>query len=471
VQCLGAGLVLAVITGVGFFLQANQLTMGLLYLVVVGASASWFGFRQASIISLIAMLMLDYYFEPPVLSFAIASPEMFVALATFELAALAISRLHGRERRLARESSIQRNGLERLYELSRNTLMLDLRRPTGGQLAVLIHRIFAVTAVAIFDARLARQDKAGSWRADEEDLAKECYLSNVAEDDSQTQTARRILKVGDLAVGALVIRGELDSLVIDGLAALVAIAFNRYELIENEDKAEEARRAEHLRTGVMDALAHELKTPLTAIQTASSGLLELGGLPDLQTELVGLIDGEVARVNELCTKLLQTAKLNPRKVDLNVNDVNVREVIQSVLGRRPFVDEGDRFQIAVEDRSLNVEADRGLLEMILTQYLDNARKYSKPDTAIEIAVRKSRTEVLISVHNFGSVIRIEDRERVFDRFYRAPAMKDSVPGTGIGLSAAKKAAEAHHGHVWVISDEKNGTTFFLSIPNGGRRTS
>jgi two-component system sensor histidine kinase KdpD len=466
-----AGMVLSVITGIGFFLQANQLTMGLLYLLVVGGSASWFGFRQASVISLAAMLLLDYYFEPPILSFAVESPEIFVALATFELVALAISRLHGRERRLARESLIQRKGMEKLYELSRNTLMLDLRHPTGGQLAVLIHRIFAVTAVAIFDARLARQDKAGSWRTDEEELARECYLSHVAEDDPQTQTARRILKIGDLTVGALVIRGELDSLVVNGLAALAAIAINRYELIENEYKAEEARRAEQLRTGVMDALAHELKTPLTAIQTASSGLLELGGLTDLQTELVDLIDGEVARVNGLCTKLLQTAKLNPKSAHLLVNEVNVHEVIQSVLGRRPFVDEGKRFQVAVDDRSLSVEGDRGLLEMILTQYLDNARKYSLPDTTIEIAAHKSRSEVLLSVHNFGSTIRIEDRERVFDRFYRAQEMKDAVPGTGIGLSAAKKAAEAQHGHVWVISDEKNGTTFYLSIPNDERRTS
>jgi two-component system sensor histidine kinase KdpD len=73
------------------------------------------------------------------------------------------------------------------------------------------------------------------------------------------------------------------------------------------------------------------------------------------------------------------------------------------------------------------------------------------------------------VHNFGSTIRIEDRERIFDRFYRAQDMIDSVPGTGIGLSVVRKAAEAHHGHVWVISDDKEGTTFFVSLPIDVRR--
>jgi len=108
--------------------------------------------------------------------------------------------------------------------------------------------------------------------------------------------------------------------------------------------------------------------------------------------------------------------------------------------------------------------------MIVTQYIDNARKYSTPDTLIEIKARKSHTDVVISVHNFGSTVRIEDRDRIFDRFYRAPDVKDSIPGTGIGLSVVRKAAEAHHGHVWVISDENEGTTFFLSLPDGSRRS-
>jgi two-component system sensor histidine kinase KdpD len=101
--------------------------------------------------------------------------------------------------------------------------------------------------------------------------------------------------------------------------------------------------------------------------------------------------------------------------------------------------------------------------------VDNAQKYSNPGTPIEIAASKSHGEVLISVHNVGPLIRIEERERIFDRFYRSPDVKDVVPGTGVGLSVVRKAAEAHHGHVWVISDEKEGTTFFLSLPDGARR--
>jgi len=467
-QCVIATAVLALLTYAGFTVQINLLTISLLYLLIVIAVASLFGFWQASFASLVAVLLLDYYFEPPLFSFEVENSGIFVALVTFEATALTISRMHARELRRAREAAIHRAGMERLYELSRSTLLLDLREPPGPQLAVLIHRIFEVRAVALYDANLSRQDRMGDWGAGEENLARECYLRNVPRDDLSTQTWQRILQSGPGSVGALAIRGKLDPLVTDALAALVAIAIDRHQSFENEDRAEAAKRGEQLRTAVLDALAHEFKTPLTAVQTLSSGLLELGGLTDSQTEMVRLIDEQTARLNELCTRLLRTAKLTPQQEDLETAEVNVQEVVCEVLAGKFAEGDGNAIQVAVQDPALTVRADRGLLEMILAQYLDNARKYSTRGTPINIEAHQSHAEVLISVHNFGPTIRMEDRERIFERFYRAPELKDAVPGTGIGLSAVRKAAEAHHGHVWVVSDDKQGTTFYLSLPIGPR---
>jgi two-component system sensor histidine kinase KdpD len=455
----------------GFVLRINVLTISLLYLLIVVAVASLFGFWQASLISLLAVACLDYFFLPPIFHFDVADPQDWVALATFEATALAISRLHGRERRIARVAAIHLKGMEHLYELSRSTLLLDLRQPPGPQLTVLIQRIFDLSAVALFDANLGRQDKVGEWGAGEKDLARECYLRDAAQDDLQTQTSRRVLRtgVGPEPVGALVVRGRLNPLVVDALAALTAIAIDRHQSFEKEERAETAKQSEQLRAAVLDALAHELKTPLTAVQTASSGLLELGGLSNSQTELATLINGEALRLNEICTRLLVTAKLDGRQVGLDMDDVNVKELILEVAADRRRSSEADSIQVDVEDPDLVVNVDRGLLTTILAQYIDNAQKYSIPGNPIKVQARRSRTEVLFSVHNYGSAIRIEDRERVFDRFYRSPDRKGAVPGTGIGLSVVKKAAEAHHGHVWVISDDREGTTFFLSLPMGARR--
>jgi two-component system sensor histidine kinase KdpD len=412
-------------------------TVSSLYLLVVVGVASICGLWQASLTSLVVVACLDYFFMPPIFRFNVTDSQDWAALASFEATALVISRLSAREVLSAGEATFHRLGMEKLYELSRNSLLFDLHQPPGAQLAVLIHRIFGVRAVALFDKNLGRQDRMGDWGTDEQNLAQECWQRNAGRDDPQTGTSERIVQDASGSLGALVVRGKLNPLVVNALASLTAIAFDRHRSFENEEQADEAKRGEQLRAAVLDSLGHELKTPLSTVQTASSGLLELGGLNDSQFELVKLIDDETLRLNELCTRLLLTAKLESRQVDRQKDEVNMKDLVSEIL--------------------------------VLTQYIDNARKYSAAGTPIKIAARVSHSEVVISVHNRGSIIRVEDRERIFDRFYRAPDLADSVLGTGIGLSIVKKAAEAHHGHVWAVSDEEEGTAFFLSLPVPARR--
>jgi two-component system sensor histidine kinase KdpD len=456
------------LTYAGFVVQVNLATISLLYLVIVIAAALYFGFWQASLTSLLAAACLDFFFTQPIFHFYVNDPKEWVALGVFQISAVAISRMSAKELRSSAEATLNRTGMKQLYELSRNSLLLDLSQVPGPQLVVLIQRIFNAQAVALFDLNLARQDRAGEWNVGEEDIARECYLGATAKDEPSAGTWRRTLLAGSGPVGALVVRGGLSPLIVDALASLAAMAIDRHQSFEKEARAENASKAEQLRAAVMDAMAHEFKTPLTAVQTASSGLLELGSLSDSQHELVSLINDETIRLNDLCTRLLLTAKLEAGQVGLETDDVNVQELVAEVAEKQRERAGDDRVRVAIDDGALTVRVDRALLAMILAQYIDNARKYSKPGTEIEVAVRVSHNEVIFSVHNFGSTIRIVDRERVFDRFFRSMDMRDCVPGTGIGLSVVKKAAQAHHGHVWVISDDKEGTTFFLSLPIAAR---
>jgi two-component system sensor histidine kinase KdpD len=470
-QCLAASASIVVLTYGGFVLQVNLTTISFLYLLVVIAMALYCGFWQASVTSLMAVACLDYFFAAPVFHFYVADPKEWVALGVFQISAVVISRLSAKELRSSAEATLNRTGMKQLYELSRNSLLLDLSQPPGPQLVVLMERIFDPHAVALFDVNLARQDRGGKWGDGEDDLARECYLSGASKDDAATGTWRRILLAGSGPVGALVVRGALSPLIVDALASLAAMVIDRHQSFEKEERAERASKSEHLRAAVMDALAHELKTPLTAMQTASSGLLELGPLTDLQHGLVSLINDESIRLNKLCTQLLLTATLDAGQVGLQTDDVNVRELVLEVIAGQRQRAADDRVHVEIDDHALTVQVDRALLAMILAQYIDNARKYSSPNTPIQVAVRISHSEVIFSVHNYGSTIRLEDRERVFDRFFRSTDSKDSVPGTGIGLSVVRKAAQAHHGHAWVISDDKEGTTFFLSLPISARRKS
>jgi len=160
---------------------------------------------------------------------------------------------------------------------------------------------------------------------------------------------------------------------------------------------------------------------------------------------------------------LQTARLDAGQVGLKKQMVPIADLIEEVVAEQADKLVDHALQISISDKSLAARGDRELLAAIVTQFVDNAAKYSTPGSSIKISAQESASEVLIAVHNQGPLIRQQDRERIFERFYRCPETKHQAPGTGIGLSIAKKAAEVHNGHVWVISDEQEGTTFFLSI--------
>lgn len=186
--------------------------------------------------------------------------------------------------------------------------------------------------------------------------------------------------------------------------------------------------------------------------------------------MLSLIEKESAQLSELCTRLLQTARLDAEDLTLERDEITVSELVSRVLRQHAGRMKGHPVEVAFPDFPLKVRGDSELLSMALVQYLDNASKYSFAGKKVRVAAWQSDSEVTISVHNFGPPIPITERERIFQRFYRSEGAKSVAEGTGIGLSTVKMAAEAHRGHAWVISDAEGGTTFFLSLPQDGRRS-
>jgi two-component system sensor histidine kinase KdpD len=452
------------LTYVGYKLQVPVAAAGFIYLLVVVIASLVYGLWQATFISLVAVSCLNYFFIPPVLSFSVSDQRDWIALASFQACALLVSRLSSREHGLARDANYQRIRMENLYELSRGILLFDLHQPPGPQLVRLIRRIFIASDVAIFDANLARLDHEGVWSREEQQLAKTTFFSDSDEDHRETLTTQRVIRIGTVSIGAMAVRGEIDPLIANSIASLAAIAFERHRSYEKKARAESAQQAEQLRVAVLDALAHAFKTPLTVICAASSGLMEMGTLDKTGSELADLINAESVNLNHLCNRLLQTAKLEASNVTLHREQVVVSRLVKDVVSDLSGTLKGHPIEVSVQESDIPLQGDRELLKTILTQYLDNAAKYSPPNTPIDITVRESSSELLLSVRNIGSHIQMRDRERVFERFYRGADVRDSAPGSGVGLSIVKKAAEAHRGHVWVISAKDEGTTFFLSMP-------
>jgi two-component system sensor histidine kinase KdpD len=469
-QSLAGCWVVALLGFSGYVLHFNSAPLGFLFLLVVVVEAILCGFWQATIVSLLASACLDYFFYPPYLTFNIADPQDWVALGAFEISALVVSRVSSREQHSSREADLQRTAMEQLYELSRSTLLMNLHRPPGPQLAQLICTIFSVEGVAIFDGNSGKCDVAGAFAWDEVNLAKECFFLHRDDDDPITGISTRVLHTRATSVGAIAIRGILGSLVTDALASLAAITLERCVSFEKESQIEQAHQSERLRAAVLDSLAHAVKTPLTAIQTANSGLSEVGSLNESQEQLVSLIESESTQLNQLCTRLLQTAKLDAQSLTLHKDEIDVSDLVSRVLRAHSERMSGHPIEVVFPDPSLKISGDSELLSMALVQYLDNAAKYSFAGEKVKVSAWESHSEVTISVHNVGPAIPITERERIFQRFYRSEGAKDMAEGTGIGLSTVKMAAEAHRGHAWVISDAEEGTTFFLSLPQFGRRS-
>jgi two-component system sensor histidine kinase KdpD len=439
----------------------------LLYLLIVVPTALLCGFWQALIVSFSAVLVQSLFTTRPqsyAQSNLAANPVNSITLLVFVLVALLVSRLSSSVTGHAREAESRGRQMEDLYEFTRRTLQMNLHLEPGPQLAELVHEIFALEAVVVFDSDLHEIYQAGNWDVDPHDLAQNVYYIETCDDDPATGVGRRVLRLGTVPIGSVVMRGDTGPLTNNAIASLIAITFDRYRAFANESHLEAERRAEQLRATVLDSLAHAYKTPLTAIRAASTGLGEMGRLSAGQADLVGLIDEQTGLLSELTTRLLTTARLDAGEVTIHATPVGIESLIEEVVASLRDRLASMKVSIDLQGDNLILCCDRQLMVMLLTQYIDNACKYSIFGTTVTIRVTNAHAEMVFSVHSYGPVIPIADRERIFDRYYRSSTYSNRTAGTGIGLSVAKRAALIHGGHVWVTSDELEGTTFFAASP-------
>jgi two-component system sensor histidine kinase KdpD len=426
------------------------------------------GFLEAAAASLLAVASLDFFYMVPIFSLYEHDPQDWISSVIFVTIALTAGHFAARIKEKAAQTESERTRLERLYLTSRDIIMMDRRKEVGAQLASLIADTFKVEAVALWDAREARMDNAGG-NVVPDDEVRATYFHELHENDLVSRKFKRVLRLGTRPVGALYIAGspsgaQLDARSVDAIASLAAISLERAHSFIAESNAEAAKRSEQLRSTVLDGLAHAFKTPLATIQSASSGLLEINRLEPAERELVSLIDEEAAHLAKLTNQVLRTAKLD--EGELKVNHEKIYLDLLELLGADAALTVGDHpLRVVDETSGSYVWADARLLQMALLQMLDNASKYASPASPITLRVMSTDTEVVFSVQNEGSFIPPEERLRIFQRFYRSPGSQHKASGTGIGLSVAKRIAEAHRGRVWVESDPETGTTFFFALPH------
>ena len=410
---------LALVTGAIELLKPHipVLSLAVLYLLAILPVAVFWGVVYAVGMSVASMLAFNWFFLPPLYTFTLADSRNWFALLVFLVTAVVVSQLAARSRRQARESAL----------LARIATSLLERGSVGDEL----ERIAAESAEAL---------QAAHVRIDLETPGVEIGLE------------------GERRAGAGARRRLLPA-----LRSLLRVAVDRERLAGEAFEAEALRRSDAMKTALLRAVSHDLRSPLMAILT-SAGALAHGELSldrGDRRELTETILAEAERLDRLVGNLLELSRLqagaaSPEPGEWAADDL-VLQAVDAVATA------ASRVEVSLPDESPFVRVDLHQVERALANLLENALRYSPASEAVQVQVRTTEAEVLVRVVDRGAGIAAGEERRIFEPFQRGSRTGDTR-GAGLGLAIARGFAEANGGRLWAESHVGQGTTFILALP-------
>jgi two-component system, OmpR family, sensor histidine kinase KdpD len=444
----------------------DRVTVALLLLLsVVGIAMRW-GMSEAVFAAAIGSLCLDYLFVPPY-GFSLDSLPEWIAVVAFLAVAILTSRLSTQFKQKAVEATAREREMERLYAFGQVILQARNLQATIDQGLKKILEIFGGDGIAFHHLESDRIFRAGVKGGSISDKKlRRVSRDKVSWTDQRLGQSVVPMQLGITTIGSLGFVGTVHSEeTVRALGQRLGVAIERARLIENESKAESARRTEELKSMVLDALAHGLKTPLTTIKVAATSLLSKNWDKAASTqELLQVIDEETVHLEQYIDEALQVARIDSGLLILEKGFYDVRSLIDSSIAdmRVPLRDRAIEIQCPEDLPPL--EFDFRILKLVLTELLTNAAKYSPPGSPLVIAARCQENAVTLSVTDSGRGIEKNEQSRIFERNYRGRDEMRRTPGSGLGLALAKSMVEAHHGKISVQSHSGQGTIFSISLP-------
>jgi two-component system sensor histidine kinase KdpD len=447
--------------------HVNPTTVALSFLLgVLAVSAIW-GLRHAVAMAVVAALAFNYFFLFPVGTFTIEDPQNWVALVAFLITAVVASQLSERARREAINANQRRREVERLYAFSQQLLSSD-------NVSEVLNRIpkYIVESFDVRSAAVSLSNRPDIYRSGAEpdglelhDLQLACIRSEPKFDDANRK-AFLPLRMGMRAVGSFGVSGTIPShQTLDALGSLIAVAIERAGTIEKLARAEIARESEQLRSALLDSLTHEFRTPLTAVKASVTSLLSDAPIEDFQRkELLTIIDEESDRLNRLVGEAAEMAQLDAHSVQLNLHSHAMQDAIDDALEQSKQALRHHPVKINLPDDLPPVRMDLARIKEVLMQLLENAAKYSQPETAIHITAEVKGQMLTTSIADHGPGIDDFEQSLIFEKFYRGRNRRLQIQGTGMGLAIVKAIVEAHGGTVGVTSQLGNGSVFYFSLP-------
>lgn len=444
VRLAGVLALFALLTLLGFWASLNAITVSFAYLFTILLVSTLGTLGEAVIASLVATACLSYFFFEPIFSFAISGFEDWAALIGFLSTALTVNQLSSVAKSQTRAALVRSREMEKLYLLSRAVLQTPALADIPDETIRKIRETFE------FDSVIFRDSTSG--------------VSYSAGPPTSVASSVTPVFLGTQQIGELSFRGDaLTSSALQSLANLVAISLDRARMLETTMAANLVRKSDELKSTLLDAIAHEFKTPLTSIKAAASALRSgMTELPE-RAEFVAILDEEADRMESLVTDAIRMARIESGKLSLNKRETPVPQLVASSIAPLTSLFDGRVIQQDI-DPHLAATADPELVQLVLRQVVDNALKYSPQGSPIAIHAKRRDNDVLITIANLGPGIPEAEQSRIFERYYRSADTRMQVPGTGIGLSIAREIMLAHGGQIWAESRPGEGSRFYLLLP-------
>ena len=449
------------------FHTATVTTVVLTFLLgILFFSAVW-GLWVSVFMSLASVIALDYFFFQPIGQFQIDDPQDWVALIAFLITALIGSDLSARARRQAQEASRQRDEANQLYEFSQR--LLSARNPLEllNEIPAQIVEIFQVRLAELY---LSEKEKIyssnnGLTELDESRL-KTVQARGKFEIDADQGVCFCPVGLGSQIIGSFGISGsKIPKRTLEAMATLIAIAIDRAHAIELLGKTEAIRESERLKSVLLDAIAHDFKTPLTSIKAAATSLLEDLSYNRRQREdLLLVIDEESDRINQVIVQAIEMAQLDAGEVKLQPSPHLVSELLGAALKDCDSVRCARPIEMEVQPNGALVHCDLFWTRKVLGHLIRNADLYSLPGKPITISTTEKDGSVFFHVTDIGPGIEKAEIDQIFDKFFRGKGQRHRVLGTGMGLAVAKAVVEAHGGTIGVVSEVGRGSIFTFSLP-------
>lgn len=456
----------------------------MLYLAAVVAAALYLGRGPAVLVSVLGVLAFDFFLIEPRLTLTVADTEYIITFIGLFVVSLVISSLAARSREQADAAQRREAQAVALYELSRDLAATSELDPILQVIIRHVSQTFDREAVILLPSGDALQFRASSnpgLDLDDAEMAVATWAYRQGQPaghgtDTLPAAALRYLplKTAQGVVGVLGVKPlspashlapEQRRLLV-AFTSQAALAIERAELAEQARLAQLAQAAEQLQSALLNSISHDLRTPLVSITGALTSLEEEEADLDLTTRrsLVVMAREEAERLNRLVGNLLDMTRIAAGALRAAEETCDVQEVINAAFDRL-----GDRLAnrpVTLAAPPLLAPMDLVLMVQVLVNLLDNALKYSPPDSPIEVTARAAADTLEIAVADRGIGVPPEDLERIFDKFYRVqrPA---GASGSGLGLAICKGIVEAHRGRIWAQRRPGGGTIITVALPCEG----